>query len=104
MALREMKNYYSGTSNVMLPVPNKSFFPIEYRDKSRLHYYATFFNSVEINCSFYKVPMPRTIERWANDVPEGFRFTFKLWKGVTHAKELNYNSADVRSFMQVISA
>ena len=101
--LNKVRQLYCGTSNVVLPVPNKSHFPPEYRDKSRLHYYATLFNSVEINNSFYKIPMPRTVEKWANEVPANFRFTFKLWQGITHAKGLIYDAADVSKFMQAIN-
>ncbi len=95
--------FYCGTSNVELPVPNKSHFPEDYKDKSRLCYYANLFNTVEINSSFYKIPMRRTVERWATEVPEHFRFTFKLWKGITHAKELVYDAADVHKFMQAVN-
>lgn len=95
--------FYCGTSNVELPVPNKSYFPEEYKDKSRLAYYASLFNTVEINSSFYKIPMRRAVERWATDVPGDFRFTFKLWRGITHAKELMYEPADVHKFMQAIN-
>ncbi|PQJ12189.1 DUF72 domain-containing protein [Flavipsychrobacter stenotrophus] len=94
--------YYSGTSNIVLPVKNKLLFPPQYRDKSRLNYYASLFSSLEVNSSFYKIPMARTVEKWANDVPDNFRFTFKLWKGITHAKELTYNTDDVLKFMQAI--
>jgi uncharacterized protein YecE (DUF72 family) len=96
------KLFYCGTSNIVLPVSNKSFFPPEFQDKSRLNYYASLLNSVEINSTFYKLPMPRTIEKWANDVPDNFRFTFKLSKSFTHAKELQYDVADVHLFMEAI--
>jgi len=95
--------FYCGTSNIVLPVPNKAHYPPQYRDKSRLHYYASIFNSVEINSSFYKLPMPATVARWAGDVPAGFRFSFKMWGAITHAKELSYNVADIHKFLQVVS-
>src|SRR3954465_7391011 len=100
---REKHLFYCGTSNVVLPVQNKGFFPPEFQDKTRLNYYASLFNSVEINSSFYKIPMGRTVEKWANDVPHNFRFTFKLWREITHAKELNYTPADIHRFMQSIN-
>ena len=102
MTLKDTAGFYCGTSNVVLPVPNKGHYPPEYQDKSRLNYYASMFNSVEINSSFYKIPMPRTVEKWANDVPLGFKFTFKLWKGITHNKELVFDVADINRFMQAI--
>jgi uncharacterized protein YecE (DUF72 family) len=95
--------FYCGTSNVELPVPNKAFFPLEYQDKTRLSYYASLYNTVEINSTFYKLPMPKTVEKWMNEVPEGFRFSFKLWREISHAKELNYSTGDIDRFLQVIN-
>ncbi|MCU1617950.1 MAG: hypothetical protein JWO98_5490, partial [Frankiales bacterium] len=95
--------YYSGTSNIVLPVPNKTMFPAAFQSKSRLCYYASLFNSLEVNSSFYKIPLGRTVEKWAADVPDNFRFTFKLWQGITHNKGLIFNPDDVNRFTQVIA-
>lgn len=95
--------FYCGTSNIVLPVPSKAFFPEAYQDKSRLHYYASLFNSLEVNSSFYKIPMARTVAKWADDVPGHFRFTFKLWQGITHARELAYAKEDIDRFLQAVN-
>ncbi|MFA6151107.1 MAG: DUF72 domain-containing protein [Chitinophagaceae bacterium] len=60
-------NFYCGTSNIVLPVPNKAFYPEEYREKSRLNYYASIFNSLKVNSSFYKIPMTKTVAKWTAD-------------------------------------
>lgn len=99
----EQENYYSGTSGLLLPVPNKEFFPESFKSKTRLSYYGSLFNSIEINSSFYKVPMAATIAKWAAEVPQDFKFTFKLWRGITHNKGLTFNKDDVRDFMNRIS-
>lgn len=88
-----------GTSNITLP-GNKTTFPAAFQAKSRLNYYSTLFNSVELNSTFYKVPMALTFEKWANDVDNNFRFSIKLWKSVTHVKELVFNGSDVESFIK----
>lgn len=95
--------FYSGTSNVVLPVPNKLHFPAAYQDKSRLCYYGSLFTSVEINSSFYKLPMASTVGKWADMVPEDFRFTFKLWKEITHNKGLIFEPDHVFKFFDVIN-
>ncbi|MGV8878950.1 MAG: DUF72 domain-containing protein [Sphingobacteriaceae bacterium] len=95
--------YFSGTSNVVLPVPNKKAYPLEFQDKSRLSYYASLFNSVEINSSFYKVPMASTIQKWADSVPGYFYFTFKLWREISHKKDLNFSVPDVHHFMRTLN-
>ncbi|MFI5159808.1 MAG: DUF72 domain-containing protein [Sphingobacteriales bacterium] len=96
-------DYYAGTSGLVLPVPNKSYYPEEFKDKSRLCYYASLFNSIEVNSSFYKIPMAKTISKWTADVPAGFRFTFKLWRGITHEKDLFFDPANITRFMEAVN-
>ena len=80
-----------GTSGLILPAPNKSFYPQEFQEKSRLNYYSSLINSIEINSSFYKIPRSMTIAKWATEVPESFHFSFKLFREITHSKELVFN-------------
>ena len=96
-------NYYAGLSGLQVPVP-KYRFPPPYEDVSRLTYYSLFFNSIEINSSFYKVPMAKTVANWSGMVNEHFTFTFKLWKEITHGKNLVFKKGDVAVFMKHIAA
>jgi uncharacterized protein YecE (DUF72 family) len=95
--------YYSGLSGLVLPFP-KYKFPPGFENASRLTYYATIFNSIEINRSFYVLPNGKTLAKWANQVPEEFTFTFKLWKQITHAKGLAFEESDVKKFIDAINA
>ena len=96
-------NFYGGLSGLALPIP-KYLFPESHQNSSRLTYYSTFFNSIEVNSTFYKLPMAATIGKWINQVPEGFKFTFKLWKEITHAKNLDFKEEHVEAFFKVIAA
>ncbi len=91
--------YYTGSSGLLLPVRNKDYYPDEFKDKSRLCYYGSLFNSIEVNSSFYKVPMATTVSRWAADVPDEFRFTFKLLRDITHSKDLVFDDVMVQDFI-----
>ena len=53
---------------------------------NELEYYSQFFNTVEVNSSFYRPPNPGYVYNWARRVPEGFLFTVKLWQKFTHPK------------------
>ncbi|MGA9650944.1 DUF72 domain-containing protein [Pedobacter sp.] len=99
----EVKSYYSGTSGLILPVPNKSHYPEAYINKSRLCYYGSLMNSIEINSSFYKIPLASTVKKWSEEVPNDFRFTFKLFKGITHSPKLGFQVGDIAKFMNVIN-
>jgi uncharacterized protein YecE (DUF72 family) len=94
-------DFFGGTSGLLIDKPKRDFSP-EYPHLSRLGYYALSENSIEINSSFYKVPQAKTIARWATEVNDNFRFTFKLWKGITHEKNLLFNPQDVGRFMETI--
>jgi uncharacterized protein YecE (DUF72 family) len=54
---------------------------------SYLERYAQLFNCVEVNSSFYRHHQPKTYARWADAVPEDFRFSVKAPRAITHASE-----------------
>jgi uncharacterized protein YecE (DUF72 family) len=62
------------------------FYPARLADKDRLAFYAQYFDTVEINSSFYRPPSPYAARAWASKVPEDFRFTAKLWQKFTHPR------------------
>jgi uncharacterized protein YecE (DUF72 family) len=96
-------SFYSGISGLQLNIP-KYRFPEEFQHSSRLTYYASLFNSIEINSSFYKIPQAKTLARWANEVPADFRFTFKLYREITHSKEHHIDPSVVREFIHSIDS
>jgi len=87
-----------GTSNVVV-LGNKQSFPSAFRLRSGLHYYSSIFNTLEVNSSFYKTPLLSTYKKWSLDVPENFRFSLKLSKSITHAKDLQGDLTAIEQFM-----
>jgi uncharacterized protein YecE (DUF72 family) len=55
---------------------------------SALERYAGRFNGVEINSSFYRPHRPSTWARWAQSVPQDFRFSVKVPKTISHERRL----------------
>ena len=102
MANKSKGNLYIGTSGIVVP-GSKQTFPEAFKNTSRLHYYATLFNTLEVNSSFYKVPLPTTFEKWALDVPSEFQITVKLWRDITHVKDLEFNLENIDHFMRALS-
>jgi uncharacterized protein YecE (DUF72 family) len=87
-----------GISNAVVPGSKKTF-PPAFQLKSRLHYYSSIFNTVEVNKCFYKTPLLSTYEKWSKEVPEDFQFSLKISKEVTHAKNLQGDLACMHSFI-----
>ena len=55
---------------------------------SHLLRYASRFNCVEINSSFYRHHRPATYAKWAQNTPPGFKFSIKVPKEITHTRKL----------------
>lgn len=95
-------NFYSGTSGIVVPV-TQALYPDAFKGKSQLTYYASFFNSIEINSSFYKLPQATTVVKWCKMVPEDFQFIFKLSKSISHSKNLDFNADQLDAFIETIN-
>src|SRR3972149_9508871 len=80
------KSIYIGTSGWSYPKGEGTwkgyFYPAGRINE--LEFYARFFNTVEVNSSFYRPPDPGYAANWAKRVPPDFRFAVKLWQKFTH--------------------
>ncbi|MHC8345942.1 DUF72 domain-containing protein [Pseudomonas sp. RT6P73] len=76
---------YIGCAGSSLPREQWKAFPTA---GTHLQRYAAQLTCVEINSSFYRPHRPATYARWAESVPEGFRFSVKVPKQITHETRL----------------
>ena len=72
-----------------------TFFPADTPAGQELVAYSTWCTAVEGNTTFYGLPSPETVARWASDAPTSFRFMFKLPRTITHEKRLRNCDAEV---------
>ncbi len=63
-------------------------YPHGARPADRLGLYTRRFETVELNSSFYHWPRAATFAGWRRRVPDGFQFSVKAPRGLTHAKKL----------------
>ncbi len=74
-----------GTAGWSIPGTVAEDFPA---DGSALERYARVFGGVEINSSFHRSHRAATWARWAESVPDGFRFAVKIPKTISHQLKL----------------
>ncbi len=79
------------------------FYPPTIKTTDWLSYYATIFDCTEINMSFYHLPKQQTVDKWANAVPEGFKFCPKMSRYVTHIKRLKNIEDSLDKFFNVFN-
>jgi uncharacterized protein YecE (DUF72 family) len=87
-----------GTSGYNYPEWKGSFYPADLPAAKMLPYYASRFQTVEINYTFYRMPTAALVSGWARQVPEGFRFTLKAPRRITHDRRLRDVGDLVRGF------
>ena len=69
-----------------------------------LAFYGSRFGTVEINNTFYRMPAPAMLERWAQETPPAFTFALKAPMRITHHKRLADVSSEVAYFLSVASS
>lgn len=77
-----------GTSGWSYPGWRGRFYPPEIKPPDWLEYYASHFDTVEINMTFYRSPKPEILHGWATRTPADFLFTLKANRQITHLKKL----------------
>ena len=90
-----------GTAGWSLPRAEQEHFPAA---ESHLERYAARFPVVEINSSFHRSHRAATWLRWRDSVPEGFRFSVKMPKTITHTQQLREADELVAGFLEEAGA
>jgi uncharacterized protein YecE (DUF72 family) len=91
---------FLGTSSFTAAGWEGSFYPIGMRSKDFLRHYASQFQTVEIDSTFYGTPAASTVAGWSEKTPEDFIFAVKVPQVVTHEKVLVGCEPEFDEFME----
>lgn len=94
------KTLFIGTSGWHYKHWLGNFYPAGTRPAHYLTHYLHYFNSVEINNSFYKLPLAETLLQWKSTVPDDFIFSVKASRFITHMKKLREPQQSFHLFME----
>jgi uncharacterized protein YecE (DUF72 family) len=64
------------------------FYPENMKPEAFLKEYAKHFNTVEVDSTFYRIPSASTVNNWRENTPDGFLFSLKFPRMITHIKML----------------
>lgn len=92
-----------GTSGFSYKEWKPIFYPVELSDKRFLSYYATRFDAVEIDSTFYRMPTPKALDAWLEATPESFRFAIKASQRITHRERLAVPSESLQYLLDVLT-
>ena len=74
-----------GTSSFSAPEWVGTFYPRGLRPADFLRWYATQFDTVEVDATYYHIPDARTVDAWRDKTPDGFRLAAKFPRTIVHA-------------------
>lgn len=77
-----------GTSGYSYKEWKGNFYPEDMSAAKMLPYYAERFSTVEINNTFYRMPSEKMLADWVKATPDGFEFTLKAPRRITHDARL----------------
>jgi uncharacterized protein YecE (DUF72 family) len=76
------------------------FFPNGLGLKHQLQYYASQFDTAELNAVFYRTPTPQAVQHWYAETGDDFIFSWKASKFITHWKRLSQNAVNSLALLE----
>lgn len=77
------------------------FYPEKLPPDQMLSFYAQHFDTVELNNSFYHLPLPSSVVKWRDTTQSKFVFAVKGSRFITHMKKLKDSKISTRKFFHV---
>jgi uncharacterized protein YecE (DUF72 family) len=94
-----MANLHLGTIGWSYNFWKGTFYPAKTASKDYLGYYASQFNTVEVDSTFYRNPTEETVKNWKASTPEGFVFSLKFPQLITHIMMLRNCQPQTDAFL-----
>jgi uncharacterized protein YecE (DUF72 family) len=79
-----------------------AFYPAGMKPADFLSYYATKFDTVEVDSTFYRIPSVATVNGWERKTPTGFSLAAKVPQVITHEKCLKDCDDDLKHFLETM--
>ena len=95
---------HAGTSGFAYKEWKGAFYPEDLANDRMLAFYAGELPAVEINNTFYRLPREGVLARWAEEVPDGFRFVIKASQKITHYKRLKDTDSETGYLLSALGA
>lgn len=102
--MTSIKKYHIGLTQWGYKDWKENFFTEEATPSDFLRQYASVFNSVEGNTTFYQVPTSDTVINWGKSVDSDFKFCFKFPRTITHDSRLKNVKEETLSFLNIFKS
>lgn len=94
--------YYIGCSGFSYKEWKGEFYPDKWPQKKWFEFYASRYNTLELNVTFYRFPTAKMLESWYERSPEDFLFAVKAPRLITHLKRFNDTESLISDFYGLV--
>jgi uncharacterized protein YecE (DUF72 family) len=101
--MSEKATCHIGTSGWSYDDWDEKFYPSDIPKTKWFTHYATKFDTVEMNATFYRGFKEKTFNKWYNEAPDNFLYVFKANRVITHRKYLKHVSENVKRFCDSVN-
>ncbi|MFW6172299.1 MAG: DUF72 domain-containing protein [Elusimicrobiota bacterium] len=96
------KRYFIGTSGFQYGHWKDNFYPSDVPKRKWFEYYRNYFDTVELNTTFYHLPKQKTVESWSDRAGKNFVFALKASRYITHVKRLKDPKDPLKNFFDAV--
>ena len=94
---------YVGTSGFIYTNWVGDFYPLDMPKYKYFEYYVKYFNSLELNSTFYRFPKITTMRNWKYKIKNNFKLSIKANRIITHTKKLKCDKNYIDEFLSTVS-
>jgi len=98
-----MQNLHLGTIGWSYSFWKGNFYPKKTGSKDYLANYASHFNTVEVDSTFYRIPTDSTVTNWKQQTPQNFLFSLKFPQVITHIRMLKNCEYETDVFLRTVN-
>ena len=92
------KKWNIGCSGFAYKEWKEVFYPQGLAQSKWFNYYTEHFNTLELNITFYRFPTLKSLQAWYDKAPEGFVFSAKVPRWITHYRKFEETERMIGDF------
>ncbi len=93
-----------GTSGWAYKEWKPAFYPPDVPQDRFLQHYGTVLSGCEVNATFYRLQTDEVVTRWAESVPDRFRFSVKAHRRLTHGRDMAWDEGEREFLAQFVAS
>ena len=109
LVLKDLKNegsnaqLFLGSTSWNVSAWKNKIYPAKAKSADFLSHYSNYFNSIELNTTYYRIPKVEQVLKWKDQFSKGFKFCPKVLQYISRARDLGVSKGRINEFLNGVS-